>query len=391
MWGFGRKVQHLPESTGQFLPGCMDVMLDYSPEGIFMRLYYPTSEDKNDPSNCSGWIPWMPTGNGYILGLAKVLFLFPFVIRFMQWWSAHDIPVIYGSKPKLDKKLKCIVLSHGLGAHRALYSNVCCELASRGYLVAALEHKGGSSCYTYYYKNKDDAENNIKAHVEYEQVQLGKNHFGQRKRQIGVRIKECNKALDFLLNLNKGQVPHNVIDDVPTDRKIEFKLEDLVGKLDVDTLTMAGHSFGGATALLTLSQRPEFKQGLLLDPWMYPIKDDNLPEKVQQPLVFINTQTFHIVSNVQAMSKYLTNNDRTMYTILHTTHEHQGDTAMLFGSWMNWFMKKLDPLVALKINNCLVLEFLDKYVGSPSDITDCREFLELEKPSYEVGLTKPWA
>ena len=221
----------------------------------------------------------MPTGNGYILGLAKVLFLFPFVIRFMQWWSgklihrykkvsphsngfiltAHDIPVIYGSKPKLDKKLKCIVLSHGLGAHRALYSNVCCELASRGYLVAALEHKGGSSCYTYYYKNKDDAENNIKAHVEYEQVQLGKNHFGQRKRQIGVRIKECNKALDFLLNLNKGQVPHNVIDDVPTDRKIEFKLEDLVGKLDVDTLTMAGHSFGGATALLTLSQRPEFK------------------------------------------------------------------------------------------------------------------------------------
>lgn len=34
---------------GPFTPGCMDVMLDYSQEGIFMRLYYPTNEDKKDP------------------------------------------------------------------------------------------------------------------------------------------------------------------------------------------------------------------------------------------------------------------------------------------------------------------------------------------------------
>lgn len=55
---------------------------------------------------------------------------------------------------------------------------------------------------------------------------------------------------------------------------------------------------------------------------MFPIKDHGLVGKVDQPLLFINTQTFHIASNVKAMSKYLTDGDddqnhrRQMYTIL---------------------------------------------------------------------------
>lgn len=95
-----------------------------------------------------------------------------------------------------------------------------------------------------------------------------------------------------------------------------FKLEDLVDKIDTDSITMAGHSFGGATALLAMSKRSEFKQGLLLDPWMFPIKTEGLPEKLNQPLLFINTQTFHIVPNANAMNKYLNGDNREMYTIL---------------------------------------------------------------------------
>lgn len=48
------------------------------------------------------------------------------------------------------------------------------------------------------------------------------------------------------------------MDEVPSSLSTEFKLEDLVGKLDINSITMAGHSFGGATALLALSKRPEF-------------------------------------------------------------------------------------------------------------------------------------
>ena len=39
------------------------------------------------------------------------------------------------------KKLPVVVFSHGYGATRFLCSTVCNELASRGFLVAAVEHK----------------------------------------------------------------------------------------------------------------------------------------------------------------------------------------------------------------------------------------------------------
>lgn len=52
-----------------------------------------------------------------------------------------------------------------------------------------------------------------------------------------------------------------------------------------------------------------------MDPWMFPIKNEDLEESIEQPLLFVNTQTFHIKQNVNAMSKFLKSDDRKMYTI----------------------------------------------------------------------------
>ena len=42
-----------------------------------------------------------------------------------------------------------IVFSHGLHGHRSIYSGICCELSSHGYVVAAVEHKDKSACLTF--------------------------------------------------------------------------------------------------------------------------------------------------------------------------------------------------------------------------------------------------
>lgn len=42
-----------------------------------------------------------------------------------------------------------IIFSHGLTACRGLYTNICSELASYGYMVFALDHHDGSCCYTH--------------------------------------------------------------------------------------------------------------------------------------------------------------------------------------------------------------------------------------------------
>ena len=43
--------------------------------------------------------------------------------------------------------------------------------------------------------------------------------------------------------------------------------------------------------------------GIILDGWMFPLKEEELV--IKRPLVFINTQTFHIESNLKVIEKYL--------------------------------------------------------------------------------------
>ncbi|XP_076275882.1 platelet-activating factor acetylhydrolase-like [Rhynchophorus ferrugineus] len=396
MGWFSGLTKHLPLASGPYVPGMVDLMLNYGKESSLVRLYYPSEQNPEERVSNNRWKTWIPD-DSYLYGISKVLMLYPFVLRCVCWWSEHIvIPAVYGAKIKINNnKLKCIVLSHGLGGNRFLYSNICCELASRGFLILALEHRDNSACNTFYYATRSDAEVDLRTHVEFKHVKLGREHHKTRNEQVKIRYSECAKVLDFLKQLHQGIIPHNVLDDTPLHKDLgyDFDLKDLGGNLDMNNLCLMGHSFGAATTLYTLSKITEFRFGILLDPWMFPVKSEHLEEKVQQPLLFINTQTFHIAANVEAMSKLLHASEtrRIMYTIKHTTHESQTDSVLLIGYWLNWFMKKLNPLQALKINNALILTYLHKEISFPVNVGDCEALLRKEMGNFEEGLTKPWA
>lgn len=74
----------------------------------------------------------------------------------------------------------------------------------------------------------------------------------------------------------------------------------------------------------------------------------------------------------------------------HTTHENQTDSVLVLGYWLNWFMKKLNPYIALQINNGLILRFLKKHTGHDEKIDDCEAFLHEQDNNIESGLTRPW-
>lgn len=134
------------------------------------------------------------------------------------------------------------------------------DFTTLGYpLYAFFIERDLSACNTYYYANREDALKDKRTHLDFRYIHLGENHYKERNEQIKMRSEECGRVVDFLINLNNGIVPHNVISDVPTKHEISFQLDDLVGKLDTDHLTMMGHSFGAATSLYTVFKRKEFK------------------------------------------------------------------------------------------------------------------------------------
>lgn len=97
---------------------------------------------------------------------------------------------------------------------------------------------------------------------------------------------------------------------------------------------------------------------------MFSIKSHTeLSSAVTQPLIIINTQTFHIPINLKELSKFTQGEDVEMYTIKDTTHENQSDTVHVIGYWLNIFMRKIDKTLGTRINNALIMRFLEKHVG----------------------------
>lgn len=56
------------------------------------------------------------------------------------------------------------------------------------------------------------------------------------------------------------------------------------------------------------------RAGVILDGWMYPLKSE-YDLKINKPMLFINSQTFHIYANIQLMKAYSDLPNSQLYTI----------------------------------------------------------------------------
>ncbi|XP_039604931.1 platelet-activating factor acetylhydrolase [Polypterus senegalus] len=362
----------IPPGKGTHNVGCTDIMMDHTIQGSFIRIYYPCETPVNHEH--PAWIP----SKEYFSGLAD----FMKIGRTLGYWSidylfgSYKIPAEWNAPFKTGNKYPLVIFSHGLGAFRTLYSAICIEIASRGFIVAAVEHRDESASATYYYKEKTTKHKQVvvpnSSHVStdlevnwlyYRSLKQGEPEFPLRNNQVQQRAHECIKALHLLADINNGSIVLNAL-------KLHFDWTKLKGSIDICRTAIMGHSFGGATVIQSLSKEPVFKCGIALDSWMFPL-DDDVYTKVNQPILFINSEKFQWIGNILKMKKLDSERiDRKMITIKGTVHQSFPDFTFLTGNWIGKLFKlkgNIDPIIAMNLCNRASLAFLQRHLDLHND------------------------
>lgn len=197
------------------------------------------------------------------------------------WFARVPIANISSPKPQLrdnDKPLPVVLLSHGLAGNKHSYMLVAGRLAAEGNFVCLMEHRDGSaSAY-------EDVEN---GKIQIYQFSDGTRSW--RCRQTLQRQAECNAAMQILDEINRGHYE-------PCHMR-----RGLEGAIDCHNILVAGHSFGGLTALHFAAENPNSVCGVAAaDPWFIGLsKGDDQDERTEEKLqavLSISTPTVVFVS-----------------------------------------------------------------------------------------------
>ncbi|KAG0182807.1 Platelet-activating factor acetylhydrolase [Apophysomyces sp. BC1021] len=211
-----------PALTGPFPVGCHDV--EWGPKqkpdrSVLFRLYYPAAVTQRDQQ--AFWI----SHKEYARALCEIARLPSFLVEWLSSQAARKRIRAYADAAvlKSTKAYPIIIFSHGLGGNRHVYSSFCQDMASHGFVVAAIEHRDKSGSLA----KLDDGK-----WVRY--ADLPPEVWDFRHQQLRFRVDEVNRCVHALKLLSHG--------------KLERGFE---GLLDLKSLVIAGHSFGGATSVKT--------------------------------------------------------------------------------------------------------------------------------------------
>ncbi|KAH9512649.1 Platelet-activating factor acetylhydrolase [Bulinus truncatus] len=337
------------------------------------------------------------------------------------------VPVLWQAPLlKSNEKFPVLIVSHGIGGNRTTMSTYCCELASYGYVVAAIEHRDGSASMTlcladnsianiqeHYQRlshsdtdltveERDNIESEEEETVPYYPNEGAENRSGQSGR--GARLKHerqnprrsvishstCTeewrrfKHVDVWddFDLRNGQMYHRteeigkVLDELSIMNKgnllknvldLAFKTNQFKSRLDLDRAAVIGHSFGGAATLATLAVDERFKVGISLDAWMHPV-DNFVYNTVKQPCLLLNMEDFQWEKNVNRMIKFQKSNefsDRPMITLMGGCHQSMTDFQFIVPQLLGRWMDvcyTLAPKLSMAACVNTTLAFLAKHL-----------------------------
>lgn len=353
------------ESTGQ---------LAFQLETVLFSLYYPASK-KSLPSKAKHYWISRPVGlvaQGYarFAHVDNSLFRGIFTTGLLLLGGGNRISANVDVPLLEDGTFPVVIFSHGMASSRTSYSQYMGELASHGYVVAAIEHRDGSgpaSIITQHGKA-----DRILVHFGLDDLVSGpgSDNAGFKQEQLAMRQAEVEETIRVMKLINDGQ-GSKVFEQ--NSRKEGMDIHHWQDRFEFDHLTIAGHSYGATLALQTLKGAPSstlpIHGCIALDPGKQsgPLNDDiNVPLLIvhsnswsRSRSLFFGRPHFSVVKQV---AESVLNRGKAAWfmTSLGSTHPSVTDAPLICPTLLKWTTgATLDVKEALKQYVRVSLDFLE--------------------------------
>ena len=293
-----------PRSVADTLLKGTGGQLAFEVETVLFSVYYPAARSSRSASPKHPWIPRPVsiTGAGYARVAHVDNFLMRPLLTFGLWAAGGgisipakvDVPLLEPLDDKEEEdasrhRFPVIVFSHGSASTRTQYSHYLGELASRGHVVAALEHRDGScpGSVVRYPPSLAREDRTVLALLQrHLQSEPPMDDARLKREQLAFRDQEILEAVRVLRSINDG---HGDAVHANNSRLEGRTLASWRDRLDFTRLTIAGHSYGATGALQALKSLPDAAGGIILDPGK---SSGPLHTNVSVPLLVVHSNSW---------------------------------------------------------------------------------------------------
>jgi hypothetical protein len=314
------------------------------PRKFMIQIWYPAILGQADAR-----APWMADAKIFAPAISDFLHLPAF---FLDHLALTRIPAYTNAQPAMsDHGYPVILFSHGWNGFAAQNSAQMVELASHGYVVAAIQHTYGALVTVF--PDGEIAKNNPDALPE-SMPEPG--YTDAARLLVNQWAVDISSALDFLTS-EDGNASSPF-----------FHL------LDLTHVGVYGHSTGGGAAIQFCGTDDRCKAGLAEDAFMTPVSQQVLDQGLPQPFLFLFSQSW--ADDAESRNHRLFDEFRahlpsqsSVVTILGTKHYDFTDLPLL---------SPLTPQLGIKgpINGQLVVKIIDDYLVAFFD----QELKEIPSP-----------
>lgn len=282
---------------------------------VLFTLYYPSIKGARSSKPKHKWFPKPISliAEGYATAAHFNNFFSRPLFTFALWGLASsidipakvDVPLLRDSEKAVAgdlEQLPVVVLSHGDVSARTDYTAYCGELASRGVIVAAIEHRDGSCPGTRVHLPEGKKKDVIFFRANQLQPEKSKTEMSNddyRFKKLAFRDAEIQETITILEKLNKGNGEKIYAQNYCKEGRT---LPEWENRLNMSQTVIAGHSFGATGAMQALksankstsgSDKSAYRNpaigGIILDPGK---ESGRLNTDIDVPLLIVHSDSW---------------------------------------------------------------------------------------------------